>query len=196
MIALPLFVLAVAAVLVTPGPTNALLWTSAGLVGMRRSLPLILAEIAGYLTTIGVMRLVGDPLIAVMPTFGLILRIVLIGYLLLLSWQLWNVDPSLTNSTMRVVTLGRVFLTTLLNPKALVFAFAIFPPFDNWAAAIPYTVTFILTVIVVATGWIAFGAAIGRLGDSRMPRILPRIAAVILCLLAAVIAGSAIATVA
>jgi len=196
MIALPLFILAVAAVLVTPGPTNALLWTSAGLVGVRRSLPLMLPEIAGYLTTIGGMRLIGDPLIAVMPTFGLILRIALIGYLLLLSWQLWNVDPSPANLNTRVVTPGRVFLTTLLNPKALVFAFAIFPPFDGLAAAVPYTIAFVLTVGVVATGWIAFGAAVGRLGDSRMPRILPCIAAVILCLLAAVIAGSAITAVA
>ena len=200
MTTLPFFLLAVATVLVTPGPTNALLWSSAALVGLRRSLPLILGEIAGYLIAIGSLRLIGQPLIAAVPTFGLVLRLVLVGYLLLLSWQLWWVDPSIARLDKRAVTIGRVFLTTLLNPKALVFAFLIFPHTTGLTAAdlpalAPYVVGFVVTVGIVATSWISFGAVLSRLDDAVMPKLMSRIAAVVLGVIATLIAGSAIATI-
>ena len=44
-----LFVLAAMLLLGTPGPTNTLLWVSAATTGTRRSLPLLLGELAGSL---------------------------------------------------------------------------------------------------------------------------------------------------
>jgi threonine/homoserine/homoserine lactone efflux protein len=190
---LPLFCLAVMAVLATPGPTNALLCTSAGLVGGIRSVPLILPELAGYGIAIALMRLVGGPLIAAVPSFGLVLRLALVGYLLLLSWRLWQTNPALLNKDRRVITLGQVFLTTLLNPKALVFAFVLFPPADAGISMAPYALVFALTVVCVAIGWMAFGAVIGRLGGNSLDRLLPRLAAVALTVIACVVAGSTLA---
>ena len=69
------FVLAVAAILAMPGPTNALLCTSAGLVGIRRSLRLILAEIAGYLVTITAIISFAGPIILAIPTLGIAVRL-------------------------------------------------------------------------------------------------------------------------
>ena len=66
---LPLFMAATAAILATPGPTNALLATSAALVGIRRSLPPMSAEIAGYFVTIGILLGVSSPLIAASPAW-------------------------------------------------------------------------------------------------------------------------------
>jgi len=189
-----LFMFAVAAVLSAPGPTNALLCTSAGLVGVTRSLPLILAELGGYCIAISVMRLVGGPLIAAVPSFGLLLRVLLIGYLLLLSWRLWQTDPALIRTDIRFITLRQVFVTTLLNPKALIFAFAIFPSPDAGRSIIPYAVIFTLVALLASTGWITFGAIIGRLGsDGQARRLLPRLAAVVLSILACVIGASLIA---
>lgn len=49
-----LFAFAVIAILATPGPTNALLATAGAANGLRRSLPLVPAELAGYLIAIAV----------------------------------------------------------------------------------------------------------------------------------------------
>ncbi len=190
---LPFFVPAVVATLVAPGPTNALLFTSAGVAGFGHSLRLVPATIVGYLITIGAMQTVGGPLIAAVPSFGLTLRVVLVGYLLLLAWRLWHSDTAVARVNVPVVTFGQVFLTTLLNPKGLVLAFAIFPPFDDLAGALPYAGVFAAIAGVVSMGWIGFGAVVRRGGGDRMSWILPRAAAVFLCAMGAVIAGSAIA---
>jgi threonine/homoserine/homoserine lactone efflux protein len=86
-----------------------------------------------------------------------------------------------------------VFLTTLLNPKGLVFAFAVFPPADRLAASLPYAGVFAVLATIVSTGWIGFGAAVRRGGGETISWALPRVAAVFLCAMGAVIAGSAIA---
>jgi threonine/homoserine/homoserine lactone efflux protein len=190
---LPFFVPAVIATLAAPGPTNALLFTSAGVAGFARSLRLVPATILGYLVTIGMMQTIGGPLITAVPSFGLTLRIVLVLYLLLLAWRLWHADSAAGRANATVVTFGHVFLTTLLNPKGLVFAFAIFPPADRLAASLPYAGVFAVLATIVSTGWIGFGAAVRRGGGETISWALPRVAAVFLCAMGAVIAGSAIA---
>ncbi len=75
----------------------------------------------------------------------------------------------------RGITLGRVFTTTLVNPKALVFAFAIFPHL-GFLARLPYLGLFALLAIGTAVGWMALGTAAARssgglLTSSRVERI-------------------------
>jgi threonine/homoserine/homoserine lactone efflux protein len=187
------FVLAVAAILAMPGPTNALLCTSAGLVGIRRSLRLILAEIAGYLVTITAIISLAGPIILAIPTLGIAVRLMLVAYLLLLAWRLWRTDPSPQNGDAHIVTIAQVFVATLLNPKALVFAFTVFPPFATPMAALPHMAAFTATVAVVACGWLVLGGTVGRVAQGRWNRFLPRAAAAVIGVLASIIASSAIA---
>jgi threonine/homoserine/homoserine lactone efflux protein len=68
-----------------------------------------------------------------------------------------------------------VFATTLINPKALVFAFAIFPA-ANFLGRLPYLGLLGLLVVATAAGWMALGAlaarsASGHLTSSRIDRI-------------------------
>ena len=52
-----LFLAAVLTLLGTPGPTNTLLATSGAVAGLRRSLALLVAELAGYLLAIATIRM-------------------------------------------------------------------------------------------------------------------------------------------
>lgn len=61
------------------------------------------------------------------------------------------------------ITFRRVFLTTLVNPKNLVFAFLIFPR-TGYGAMVPYLLAFSAICIAAASGWIAGGTLLGSTG--------------------------------
>src|SRR5919205_2164515 len=112
----PAFVAAVALMLAMPGPTNALLTASGATVGLRRSLGLIPAEIAGYLVTIGALMLAGGPLVTAAPVLGTAVRMLLAGYLAYLAWRLRRVGVPAAARNDAPVVRKDVFLTTWLNP--------------------------------------------------------------------------------
>ncbi|MDU6750805.1 MAG: hypothetical protein E6447_24460, partial [Bradyrhizobium sp.] len=64
------FVLSTAALLATPGPTNTLLATAGASRGARASAHLLLAELAGYLLAILLLRVVLGPVLATAPLVG------------------------------------------------------------------------------------------------------------------------------
>lgn len=121
------FAPAVLALLLTPGPTNTLLAASGATVGVRRSLRLVPCEIAGYGISIFVLILLVGPLVAGHAAFGAALRMAAAGYLAWSAVVLWRTAGERFADAPRPISPRRVFTTTLLNPKALVFAFAIFP---------------------------------------------------------------------
>lgn len=183
-----LFFACILAILLTPGPTNALLWTSGALRGVRASLPLLAAELAGYLLGIGGWRLLGEGLLKAAPRLGVALKLLVAAYLVLLAWRLWRQTPAQPQAPQAVG--GRqLFLTTLLNPKGAVFAFGVFPHFDHATAALPYALVFAATVPAVGAAWIGFGHSLRgtRLGT----QALRRVAAAVLCAAAGLVAGSA-----
>ena len=86
-----------------------------------------------------------------------------------------------------------MFLTTLLNPKGLIFAFAVYPP-GNIIALAPYAALFSMIVLVCGGGWIALGALASRKSQGYLARArIVGIAAVTLVLFGALMAGTAIA---
>lgn len=164
-----LFVLAVLAVLGTPGPTNTLLATAGATAGLRRSLPLIAAEATGYAISILALGLVLGPVMAGAPLLAGVLRAAVGVYLLLLALRLWR-RGGVALATETLVTARQVFVTTLLNPKAIVFALGVVPfeaGQDVWP---PYMFGFLLLLVLVATVWIAGGrgwsGAIPRVGGA------------------------------
>jgi threonine/homoserine/homoserine lactone efflux protein len=161
-----LFALAVLTILGTPGPTNTLLATSGATVGIRRSLALIPAETAGYLISILTLGLVLGPIVAANPMVALVLRSAVGLYLLWLAVRLWR-KGGLIVGTDRVVTPPPIFVTTLLNPKAIVFALGVVP--FGAAAVWPYLAGFVAMLTAVALGWIALGAALGGGGGKAGP---------------------------
>jgi threonine/homoserine/homoserine lactone efflux protein len=85
-----------------------------------------------------------------------------------------------------------VFITTLLNPKAVVFAFLIFPgPSSPQWVQLRSLGLFIGICAVCCTGWLTLGAMIGgQTGFFVTPRGFQRGAAIALAIFAVVMLGS------
>jgi threonine/homoserine/homoserine lactone efflux protein len=169
-----LFVLTVLLILGTPGPTNTLLAAGGGTVGFRRALPLVPAEASGYLITILTVGLVIGPIIASIPALALGLRLAVGAYLIRLAAKLWQ--HGVVDLTIAPVTPGHLFLTTLLNPKALIFALGVIPfATVNWWL---YLLCFLVLLVTMALGWIALGTILARAARAvGQARLVPRLSA-------------------
>jgi threonine/homoserine/homoserine lactone efflux protein len=177
----------VATLLAVPGPTNTLLWTSSALVGVRRTIPLLAAEAAGYISGVSVLSLIGRELFRENPRLQLAGILILSSYLVFLAWKLWHIKPALQASSAQPISFHHVFLTTLLNPKGAAFAFVIFPPFESVSAALRCVLVLIAVVPAIGVLWIVFGRSLQ--GPSRR-RAAARIGSVGLLLAAVVTAAS------
>jgi threonine/homoserine/homoserine lactone efflux protein len=181
-----LFSLAVLAILGTPGPTNTLLATSGALVGFRRSLPLIAAEIGGYLIAITVLHAVLAGVLDAHPWIKTALRLAIGAYLLIVAFELWRRRDTLEGAR-SAIGFQRVFITTLLNPKAIVFAFGIIP--RSQPHALLYVLAFVGFVLIAALSWILVGALIAGATAAHGNRLVSRLSAVVLVGFAGLIAA-------
>lgn len=186
------FALAVVALLATPGPTNTLLAASGATLGWRRSLALIPAELAGYLVAIlsikTLLALIANPATALFW-----LKVAACLWLTACAIKLWRQAGTGGASEMSPLGPGRLFTTTLINPKAMVFATMVIPgqtP-DQWA---PWLGAFAGMAIVIALGWIGMGAGLNRAieRDPARSLLVWRATAMVLALFATMVGGSAV----
>ena len=188
------FLLAALALLAAPGPTNTLLAASGAAAGFLRSLKLLLAESAGYPIAIGVIALLIGPAIAGSPLAGTILKLVASAWLIWSAWRLWS-EGSDTLARGESVKFVHVFVTTLLNPKAIVFALVILPYLkeSRISEALPYLGALLLLIACVAVCWIATGAAI-RASQRADAGLVRKIGAAALALFGVLLSSSVLAS--
>ncbi|MGY3448536.1 LysE family translocator [Bradyrhizobium sp. USDA 4353] len=190
---IPTFLAASIALLATPGPTNTLLATAGASRGVSASVRLLLAELTGYLLAILALRVVLGPALAAMPMIGHVLRIAVVLYLLHLAVALWRHGGGGSSDAMPV-TLRRVFVTTLLNPKAIIFAFTLLPAESGAAHLLPFVIALGLSIATIGCGWIVLGASLRHGLSGVVPaRLGYRCSAAALALLACVILAPALA---
>ncbi|MBR1131119.1 LysE family translocator [Bradyrhizobium iriomotense] len=166
--------------LAMPGPTNTLLATSGAGIGIARSLHLLAAEVCGYLAAIALLRLALEPIVSDIPLAALVLRIAVSVYILGLAVMLWRVNArELRHGA--VVTFRQVLLTTLLNPKAMVFAFLLLPLQAGLSGLLPRLGVIALLIVLAGAAWVTLGATLGR-GARRLgrPELISRTGAVTL----------------
>jgi len=154
------FVLAVLGLLATPGPTNTLMAASGAQRGVRNSLHLLAGELGGYAIAITVWIEIVGAVAAREPMVATVAKLVAAAFLYWSAWKLWR-NAGRADLGQQGITLGRVFVTTLLNPKALVFAFAIFPQL-GFVERLPYDGVFALLVAMTAVAWMMLGAVAQR----------------------------------
>jgi threonine/homoserine/homoserine lactone efflux protein len=187
------FILATASLLAIPGPTNTLLATSGAAIGVSRSLPLLAAELAGYLTAILVLRFVLGPLVIGVPLAGLLLRVAVTVYVLYLALLLWRYRARDVGEA-TTVTFKAVLITTLFNPKAAVFAFLLLPAEAGGLAVLPWIAMVALQIVVAGTAWLMLGTMLGRgLRSVGYPELLYRLSAIVLAVMMTAINAGAFA---
>src|SRR5690606_13698031 len=121
------FIGMVATILLTPGPTNTLLASSGIQVGLRKSLLLIPAEAIGYMIAISVWGILIGKVSATLPLLPVFLKLLSAGYILFLALKLWRTADQEVILNQPTIRPRELLCATLLNPKALLFASAIFP---------------------------------------------------------------------
>lgn len=191
------FILGAALLLATPGPTNTLLAASGAATGFRASLGLLWGELGGYLIAIAVLMAAVGPIIAASPAFAIALRVAVVLYLFYLAAVLWR-RGALAAAGARPVTLPRVFVTTLLNPKAVIFAFTLLPEIPPAAAAevVSHLVALSTLIVMLGSAWIAAGATLQhRLDGDAAPRLGCRVGGIAMILFACVTGMSVVRTV-
>jgi threonine/homoserine/homoserine lactone efflux protein len=173
---LPELTLAILVLLVTPGPTNTLLFLAGSERGFFATLRLIPAELAGYSASVVPLMLVGAQLVARFPATQAVITLMAAAWVAVLAVRLFRV-PSQERLS-QGVSARLVFVTTMLNPKALIFGLVLLPG----PAAQSNLAIFLALVAVVAAGWAAMGA---RLGIGTAMPILRRVAALWLAIISA-----------
>jgi threonine/homoserine/homoserine lactone efflux protein len=189
------FLLSTAIILLTPGPTNTLL-AAAGLgQGAKRASSLIAFELAGYLIAISGWGTLLASLEQYYPWLSVVMRVACGCYLLYVAVTIWISTEKVLKSVPRTIGPATVLVTTLLNPKELLFATTIFPPhaFDNMQVYLTAAALFACMVVPIGSAWVVLGAVIGS-GQviSLNPAKLQRALAVVIGVFSATIVWSAI----
>lgn len=189
------FVLAALTLLATPGPTNTLLAMSGAAAGLRPSLRLLAAELSGYMISILTLSLVLGPLVRGNPLVAVTLKGLCALYLVFLAIKLWREGSSALITT-APVPFRQVFATTLLNPKAVIFAFLILPHLADRriVQGLPYLTGLCGLIVVVGGGWIALGSALRAGSGGALPNGLVRRAGATALVVFAAVLGSSVWT--
>ncbi len=169
------FALAICVLLITPGPTNTLLFLAGSERGLLGGLRCVPAEVAGYLTTVVPLMVIGTTLIARYPEARQIIALAAGVWVAWLAFGLWRL-PKAGEAHARV-TARMVYVTTVLNPKALIFGLVLLPSATH---AVQNIAMFVAQVFVIGGAWATFGASFARKdqGQSAALPLIRRIAAV------------------
>jgi threonine/homoserine/homoserine lactone efflux protein len=187
-----IFTVSAALLLLMPGPTNAMLLAAGATSDIRRSLPLILSEIAAYALVITPLVILSEGLDQWRVGAGIVLKLVAAATLIFIGWRLWFKVGRSGQDAHRAVGHREIISITLVNPKGLVFAFAIFPPIPSWDAGLGKAAIFVVAAGISGTAWIALGRLLSS-GRRGLPHaIVGRATALVLCLFAAWLSISAV----
>lgn len=155
-----LFVLALIAVLMIPGPSNALLASSAHHHGIWRTVRFLPAQLVGYFYGIALWGLVIHLTDPIWPAFIHLLHVLAVGYVFWLAMKLWKTETLHEHSQQHtVIRTQHIFWGSLKNPKAILIATAILPPM-TWQSTENYAIVMTVVALIMlpsALFWIYFG---------------------------------------
>lgn len=186
-----------ALILVIPGPTNTLLFVSGLHVRLRTTLPLIATEALGYFIAISSLGFLLASVSGRLLWLQAIIRGGCAAYVGYLALKMWARSHLIKERGDRIVNAKEVFVSTLTNPKGLLFASTIFPAEafrtpQHFAVAMA---CFLSILIPIGVGWASLGSACNH-SDSligQTPRLL-RLASLVLMFLSGTLMYSLVKT--
>lgn len=184
------FISAIIILLAVPGPTNTLLFLSGAERGFRKSLRLMIGESVGYLCTVVPLAVFAAPFFSSHPMAGSALKLVAATWVFFLAVKLWRRPKASAGAPS--VTLGGIFVTTLLNPKGLVIGLTIMPGGSVYMIG-PWIALFLCLLGSIACCWIGAGALASRAAAGRFDpvRALSKVGSVLLAGFSIFMASSA-----
>jgi len=154
-----------------------------GLGGAARLIPV---ELAGYFTAVLPLVLVGPPILQSVPGLRIGITLAAAIWVAVLAVRLWHLPAAAAGQG--GVGARALFVTTALNPKALIFGLVLLPSPDRLAVNLGL---FAALIVLVAVLWAGLGALL-RSGAARQPRalvIMRRLASVFLGAMSLVLAA-------
>lgn len=149
------FAAAALVVLLTPGPTNTLLAAAGAAMGVRRAALLPVAEAAGYALAIAAFLAVTSRFSDVgfvMPA----LKAAAAVWLVVAAARLWR-QPVRIDAAAHVTALRRVFVATILNPKAMLVGTVLIPELMRDRQALGLA-TFVALSGLAGAAWLTMGS--------------------------------------
>ena len=176
-------ILTAIALLVLPGPTNALLAAAGAERGAAPGMRLAAIVPLAYGAAISGWMLLLAPLVDAAPAMLAFLQLLAAGFVLLCAIRFWRAPSGQEGG--RIATAGLVWVTTLLNPKGLIIAIAMLP-------GSPFTGTLVVLLAAAfasSCGWVLAGHALARAAGPRLtPLRLQRITAMTYAVFALILA--------
>jgi threonine/homoserine/homoserine lactone efflux protein len=160
----PAFAASVFALLILPGPTNAILAMASHGLTLSRMGVLLAAVILSYLAVIVPVSTVGGPFLQQHPAVSQGVKLASATWIFYLALKLWG-RPS---REIQSVALGvrQVVATTLLNPKAIIIALAMLP--SRGILAPDVFLGFVVAAGATSWIWLSIGRVVLGDGD-QMP---------------------------
>ena len=175
------FLASATALLMVPGPTNSLIATNSAIAGLRRTVFLLPAELCAYMIAIVGWGLGLGALARYVPAAIALAELAASAILMVSAWKLWNFGGR--DGYHRGTGSQDVFLVTISNPKALIFALTIVPYLKDGdlRSASPYLAGLGILIPTIGLGWSAMGAGLAHgLKSTVSSEAFARVGAVIL----------------
>ncbi len=184
------FTLSLMALLFAPGPTNALLALAGAEAGTRRTLRLLPVVLLAYGLAVLPLASLGAGLMQQGPTIRMAVTLAAAAWVGWLALALWLSPAN------RQAGCGRdhgikLFITTLLNPKALIIGLALIPAEPSRTAALAL---FFAVLAAAAAAWVTLGGLLHRRRNATDVPLLRKVCAGWLGALAVWLGTAALAT--
>lgn len=178
--------------LAVPGPTNTLLLRAGVLFGFRAAWRLAFVECLAYVLQVSLWGLALVYLASYSPWALKATQLAAAGYLLYVSYQLWQRKPGVGAPGKDRFSGLHFFWLTVMNPKGLlivsfiapIHAFTLLPDYAG------FMVTLALVVVPVGSAWIVLGNQIDGIQQSWLtPLRINRVTSVAICCFATLMMG-------